>query len=89
MKAIMRQKVAELSMAANQTPGAIDWEVVPDASIFDDQMEVDAHLDNWVDIPEDSLDAEGQTIGQKAMEHARLQMIITCILGFFCAVIYF
>jgi hypothetical protein len=88
MAAIMRQKVAELGMAANQAPGAIDWEVVPDGSIFDDRMEVDVHLDDWEDVPEDSLDAKGQATGQKAMQRARLQTIIMCVLVFFCAVTY-
>jgi hypothetical protein len=83
MNAAMRRKVAELGIAANKAPGAVDWEVIPDSSIFDDQMEVDAHLDDWVDIPENSLDAEGQTIGQKAILHARLQTIITCVLAVF------
>jgi len=71
----MHQKVAELGMAANRPPGAIDWEIIPDDSIFDNRMEVDVHPDDWVDIPEDFLDVEGQTIGQKA--------IITYIFNFF------
>jgi hypothetical protein len=82
MNAIMHQKIAEVGMAANQAPGAIDWEIIPDGSTFDDRMEEDARLDDWADVPKDSLDSEGQTIGQKAMQHARLQMIITCIFFF-------
>ena len=84
MNAIMHQKVAEVGMAANRAPGAIDWEIIPDDSIFDDRMEEDMHQDNWVDIPKDSLDSEGQ----KGLQHERLQTIITCVLVFFCAVMY-
>jgi hypothetical protein len=47
-------------------------------------MDEDMHLDNWVDIPKDSLDSKGQ----KGLQHEQLQTIIACILVFFlcCAV---
>jgi hypothetical protein len=68
----MQQKVAELSMAANQEPGAIDWEVVPDASIHDNLMDVDPHLDEWEDIFEENVGLESKMV-------ARLQTIISYI----------
>jgi hypothetical protein len=76
---VMHQKIAEVGMATNQAPGAIDWEIIPDGFIFDDRMEEGMHLDNWVDIPKDSLDSEAQMIGQKLMQHEQLQTVITCI----------
>ena len=36
----MRQKIAELGMAANREPGAIDWEIIPDAAIHNNPMDV-------------------------------------------------
>jgi hypothetical protein len=79
MSSIMHQKIAEVGMAANQAPGAIDWDIIPDDSVFDNRMEEDPRLDDWVEVPEDYLDSEGQTTDQKAMQHARLQTIIACI----------
>jgi hypothetical protein len=35
---LMHQKVAELGMAANQEPGAIDWEIIPNTSIYDNSI---------------------------------------------------
>jgi hypothetical protein len=74
----MRQKIAELGMAANQVPGMIDWEIIPDVSIYDNPMDVDAHLDEWEDIFEEDSGIEGQSIGQTLVQQARLQTIITC-----------
>ena len=51
-------------------------------------MEVDMHLDDWEDVLKDFLDFKGQAIGQKAMQHARLQTIIMCVLIVFCAMTY-
>lgn len=59
----MRQRIAETSMTANHEPGEIDWEVIPENSIYDDPMDVDPHLDEWEDICEEDLGAEGQTVG--------------------------
>jgi hypothetical protein len=73
----MRQKVAEIGIAANQVPGIIDWTLIPDTSIFEDTMDVDPCLDDWEDVFDEDLGFEGQTVGQKVMQHARLQTIIT------------
>ena len=80
LTALMRQKITEAGMTANQEPDIIDWEIVPDTSYPDDPMDVDSHSNDWEDVFEDDLGAEGQTIGQR---HTRLQAIITCILSFF------
>ena len=64
-------------MIANQTPGEIDWEVIPENSFYDNPMDVDPHLDEWEDVFEEELGAEGQTVGQNVMRHAELQSIIT------------
>lgn len=77
--AIIRQKIAEAGMAANQVPGEIDFAIVPDVSMYDDSMNVDPHLEEWEDVVEEDLDAEGQTVGQMMMQRARLQTIITCV----------
>jgi hypothetical protein len=79
----MRQKIAEAGMTANQEPDTIDWEVVPDASHPDDPMDVDSHLDDWEDVFEEDLGAEGQTVGQGETQNARLRAIITCVLSVF------
>jgi hypothetical protein len=63
LTALMRQKIAEAGMTANQEPDTIDWEVVPDASHPDNPMDVDSHLDDWEDVFEENLGAEGQTVG--------------------------
>jgi len=80
---LMRQKITEAGMIANQEPDTIDWEIVPDASYPNDPMDVDSHLDDWEDIVEEDLGAEGQTVGQRVTQHARLQAIITCVLSYF------
>jgi len=80
---LMHQKITEAGMTANQEPDTIDWEIVPDASYPDDPMDVDSHLDDWEDVFEGDLGAEGQTVGQRVTQHARLQAIITCVLSFF------
>ena len=80
---LMRQKITEVGMIANQEPDTIDWEIVPDASYPDDPMDVDSHLDDWEDVFEEDLGAEGQTVGQRVTQYARLQAIITCVLSFF------
>jgi hypothetical protein len=80
LTALMRQKITEASMIANQVPGEIDWEVIPENSLYDDPMDVDPHLDEWEDVFEDYLGAEGQKVGQKVMRDAELQNIITCVL---------
>ena len=67
----MRQKIAELGMAANQEPGAIDWEIIPDAAIHDDPMDVDPCLDEWEDIFDEKMGPEGKAI-------TKLQTIISC-----------
>ena len=68
----MRQKIVESGMAANQVPGAIDWEIIPDVSIHHDSMDIDPHLDEWEDIFEENMGPEGNAV-------ARLQTIILCI----------
>ena len=70
---LMCQKIAELGMASNQEPGAIDWEVIPDAPIHDDPMDVDSNLNEWKDIFEENT-------GPKGMAVTRLQTIISCAL---------
>ncbi len=76
----MRQKIIEASIITNQTPGEIDWEVISENSIYDDLMDIDPQLDEWEDVFEEGLGAKGQTVGQKIMQHAELQSIITCVL---------
>ena len=83
LTALMRQKITEAGMIANQEPDTIDWEIVPNASYPDDPMDVDSHLDDWEDVVEEDLGAEGQTVGQRVTQHARMQAIITCVLSFF------
>ena len=58
-------------MTANWEPGAIDWEIIPDASIHDDLMDVDPQLDEWEDILEENMGPEGNAV-------ARLQTVISC-----------
>jgi len=67
----MCQKIAEVGMAANQEPGAIDWEIIPDAFSHEDPMDIDPQLDEWEDICEENMGPEGEAV-------ARLQMIISC-----------
>ncbi len=83
LTALMCQKITEVGMITNQEPDTIDWEIVPNTSYPDDLMDVDSHLDDWEDIVEEDLGAEGQMVGQRVMQHARLQAIITCVLTFF------
>ena len=83
LTALMHQKIAEVGMTANQEPDTIDWEIVPDASSYDDPMAVESHLDGWEDLFEDDLGAEGQTGGQGITQHARLQEIIRYVSSFF------
>src|SRR6266705_2844107 len=68
---LMHQNIAELGMAANQEPGAIDWEVIPNTSTYDDSMDVDPHSDEWEDIFEENMGPEGKVI-------TRLQTLISC-----------
>jgi hypothetical protein len=68
---LMHQKVAELGMAANQEPGAIDWEIIPNTSIYDNSMNVDPHADEWEDIFEENMGPKGKAV-------TRLQTIISC-----------
>jgi hypothetical protein len=82
LTALMRQKIAEAGMIANKAPGQINWEVIPENSIYNDAMDVDPQLDEWEDVFEEDLGAEGQTASQKAMWHAELQSIITCLDSF-------
>lgn len=42
-------------------------------------MDVDPHLDEWEDVFEEDLGAEGQTAGQRVMRNAELQSIIACV----------
>jgi hypothetical protein len=83
LTALMRQKIAEVGMTTNQEPDTIDWEVVSDTSSYNDPMGLELHLDGWEDLFEEDLGAEGQTSGQRVVQHARLQEIITCILSTF------
>jgi len=57
-------------MAANQVPGAINWEIIPDVSIHHDPMDIDPHSDEWEDIFEENMGPEGKAV-------ARLQTIIS------------
>ncbi len=66
-------------MIANQTPGKINWEVIPENSFYDNPMDIDPQLDEWEDVFEEELGADGQTVGQNVMQHAELQSIITCV----------
>ena len=63
LTALMRQKIIEVGMAANQEPDTIDWEIIPNASSYDDPMAIESHLDDWEDLFEEDLGAEGQTGG--------------------------
>lgn len=80
LTALMRQKITEASMIANHAPGEIDWEVIPEISIYGDPMDVDPRLDEWEDVLEEDLSAEGRTVDQKVMRDAELQNIIMCVL---------
>ena len=71
---VMRQKIVESGMAANRELGAIDWEIIPNASIHDDSMDVDPHLDEWEDIFEEDMGPEGKAV-------ARLQTVISFALS--------
>jgi hypothetical protein len=82
MTSILRQTIADLSTAANQVPGLVDWDVIPDVSIYDDLMDVDPLMGEWEDIFEEDPSVEGQMVGQGLMQHARLQAIITCAFHF-------
>ena len=83
LTALIHQKIAEVGMTANQEPDTIDWEVVPDASSYDDPMGLESHFDGREDLFEEDLGAEGQTGGQRVVQHVRLQEIIMCVLSFF------
>ena len=67
LTALMCQKITEASMIANRTPGEIDWEVIPENSIYNNLMDVDPHLDEWEDVFEEDLAAKGQTVSQKVL----------------------
>ncbi len=71
LSVLMCQKIAESGMAANWELGAIDWEIIPNASIHDDSMDIDPHSDEWEDIFEENMGPEGKGI-------ARLQTVISC-----------
>ena len=46
-----RQKIAEAGMIANKSPSAIDWTIIPDAPILDENMDVvDSQLHEWEDV---------------------------------------
>jgi len=68
----MRQKITEVGIITNQEPDTIDWEVVPNAFSYHDPMGLESHFDGWEDLFEDDLSAEGQTGGQRVVQHARL-----------------
>jgi hypothetical protein len=80
LTALMCQKITEVSMITSQAPGEIDWEVISENSIYGNPMDVDPHLDEWEDVFEEDLGAEGQTVGQKVMRLTELQSIIICVL---------
>ena len=82
MTSILHQTITDLGAAANQVPGPVDWDVVPDISIYDDIMDVDPLMGEWEDVFEEDLSVEGQIVGQGLMQHARLQAIITCVFHF-------
>ena len=64
LTALMCQKITEVGMTANQEPDTINWEIVPDASSYDDPMGVESHLDGQEeDLLEEDLGADGQTGG--------------------------
>ncbi len=63
LTALMHQKITEVDMTANKEPDTIDWEVVPNASSYDNPMGIESHLDGWEDLFEEDLGAEGQTGG--------------------------
>ena len=88
MTLLLRQTIAELGTAANQVPGAVNWEVIPDVSIFDDPMDVGPDMGEWEDIFKEDPSVEGQAIGQGLMQHARLQTIIMCVFIFFSLPFY-
>jgi hypothetical protein len=67
----MHEKIAELSMAANQEPGAINWEIIPEAPIYNDLMDIDSCLNEWEDIFEENMDPKGKAV-------IRLQTVILC-----------
>jgi hypothetical protein len=71
LPASMHEKIAESSMAANREPGAIDWEIIPEAPIYDDSMDIDSCLDEWEDIFKENMDPEGKAV-------TRLQTVISC-----------
>ena len=74
LSSVMRQKIVESGMAANRELGAIDWEIVPNASIHDNSMDIDPHVDEWEDIFEEDMGPEGKAV-------ARLQTIISFVLS--------
>jgi len=64
LTALMCQKITEVGMTANQGPDTINWEIVPDASSYDDPMGVESHLDGQEeDLLEEDLGADGQMGG--------------------------
>jgi len=89
LTALMCQKIAEVDITTNQEPDTIDWEVVPDTFHPNDPMDIDLYLDDWEDVFEKDLSAEGQTVGQREMQNARLRAIIMCILSFFSPAIMY
>jgi hypothetical protein len=88
MTSLLRQTIAELGTAANQVPGPVDWEAIPDGSIYDGHMDVDPLIGDWEDIFEEDPSIKGQVVGQGLMQHARLQTIITCVFLFFSLPFY-
>jgi len=64
LTALMCQKITEVGMTTNQEPDTIDWEIVPDASSYDNPMGVESHLNGQEeDLLEEDLGADGQTGG--------------------------
>lgn len=82
MTSLLCQTIAELGTAANQVSGAVNWEVIPDVSIYDDPMDVDPDMGEWEDIFKEDPSVEGQVVSQGLMQCARLQTIITCVFIF-------
>jgi hypothetical protein len=90
----LRQKIAELAMIANKSPGVVDWTVIPDnldTSILDEYMDIDSQQNEWEDVVEDDLtiDMQDGMDTTTAARHARLQTTITCVVPHFPALFFF
>jgi hypothetical protein len=89
----LRQKIAELVMIANKSPGVIDWTVIPDnldTSILDEYMDIDSQQNEWKDVIEDDLtiDMQDGMDTTTAARHARLQTTIMCVVPHFPALFF-